>query len=52
MTDYNNEIVKQTIEKYKLDLGEKFEYVGGTIIQRNEFQTYTKNFILRRWICR
>ncbi len=42
MTDYNNEIVKQTIDKYILDLGYKFVYVGGTIIQRNEFQTYTK----------
>ena len=38
----NNEILQHTIEKYKLNLGNKFEFVGGTIIQRSEFLTYTE----------
>lgn len=38
----NNEILKQTIEKYKLNLGNNFEFMGGTIIQRSEFLTYTE----------
>ena len=28
----NNEILKHTIEKYKLNLGKKFKYVGANII--------------------
>lgn len=38
----NNEILKHTIEKYKLNLGNNFKYVGATIIQRSEFPTYTE----------
>ena len=38
----NNEILKHTIEKYKLNLGKNFKYVGATIIQRSEFPTYTE----------
>lgn len=37
-----NEIVKKIIEKYNLDLGNDYFYVGATIIERSDFSQYTK----------
>ncbi len=37
-----NEIVKQIIEKYNLDLGNDYFYVGASIIQRSEFPDSTQ----------
>lgn len=38
----NDEILKHTIEKYELDLGNNFEFVGATIVQKSEFPAYTE----------
>ena len=37
-----NEIVKQIIEKYNLDLGDDYFYVGASIIKRSEFPDSTQ----------
>ena len=37
-----NEIVKQIIEKYNLDLGDDYFYVGASIIKRSEFPESTE----------